>query len=52
LEAIRVIKKRAIEETRRRDLREVENEVTDGYARTRKVGCGLKIPYGRFCIGK
>jgi hypothetical protein len=36
LEAIGVIKKRAIEETSRRDLREVKNEVTDGYARTRR----------------
>jgi hypothetical protein len=36
LEAIGVIKKRAIEETSRRDLREVKNEVTDGYTRTRR----------------
>jgi hypothetical protein len=36
LEAIGVIKKRTIEETSRRDLREVENEVTDGYTGTRR----------------
>jgi hypothetical protein len=35
-EAIGVIEKRAIEESSRRDLREVENEVTDGYAGTRR----------------
>jgi hypothetical protein len=57
LEAIGVIKKRTIEETSRRDLREVENEVTDGYARTRRRRSGLwfedsiwEILYGKVRI--